>query len=130
MYMKQLKENALPFVTFVLVAAIVRHIVKYSRSTPKQRSDFFKNLEKGDYVAPTDLAFGLIYIIFIRNCCKHQLVKTAIFTFVLVYLGTFALAPPENMKYKAVFSLGSLKEISISSIAPVIAALTTCALIK
>lgn len=130
MYMKQIKENALPFITFVLVAAIVRHIVKYSRSTPQQRSDFFKNLKKGDYVAPTDLAFGLIYIVFIRNCCKHQLVKTAIYTYVLVYLSSLALEPQEYTNYKSIFSLGSLKERSIIAIAPVIAALTTCALIK
>jgi hypothetical protein len=131
MYMKQLKENALPFLTFVIVVALVRHIISFIVSKKAKPTltmkDYLNAQNKQTYISLTDLTLGLLYIIFIRSCCGKNLVKTVLMTIVLVYL---AIPSVIGISYEQFFSKDGQLMTLIGLIGPVLAALSASALIR
>lgn len=98
MQIKQiLKENALPFLTFLILSSIYINFIKYNKRKHIDNKfntnySFKTYLEENgtNYIPSASIFLSLIYIIFIRNIATHSIIKTGLYMFVLMYCITLA----------------------------------------
>jgi uncharacterized membrane protein len=132
MQIKQiLKENAIPFVTFVILSTLVFHIVKYlhekyvnNKNDPTYSFQRYMKDDIKSYIPPSSIFISLIYVIFIRSCFKHSALKTGLYTFILTYFTFFVIIGMDENYSILISKELQLGAVIISFIISVIAMIT------
>lgn len=127
------KHDMKPFLIFLITVAIVRHIqmISIDMMDKKSVADYFKNLDKQNYISASDVIAALLYVVLIRKCCGSNLVKNGITAFLMFYLFTsYQISAASSMEslpsFSSVFNMTDQKDILKLTVAPTIAAMIVC----